>query len=81
VFPARPLYFPVKPGPLRMQAGLFRFGTDFGNGAADPRFLPRDASSAHYLAEKARVLAAHPERDGFSIHDELDEQSVAAGQA
>ncbi len=27
------------------------------------------------------MLAAHPERDGCSIRDELDEQSVAAGQA
>ena len=64
-----------------MQPGLFRFGTDFGNGAADRQFLPRDASSARYLAEKASVLAAYPERDGFSIRDDLDEQSVAAGQA
>jgi hypothetical protein len=60
VKPERPLYFPVQPEPLRMQPGLFRFGTDFGNGDADQRFFPRDATLPHYLAEKARVLAAHP---------------------
>ncbi len=61
-----------------MQAGLFRFGTDFGNAAADQRFFPRDATSPRYLNEKARVLAAYPEREGVSIQSELDEQSVAA---
>jgi hypothetical protein len=81
VDPARPLYFPVKPEPLRMQAGLFRFGTDFGNGAADHAFLPRDATTARYLAEKAQVLALHPQRDGSSIRDELDERAFAAAEA
>ncbi len=64
-----------------MQAGLFRFGTDFGNADADRLFFPRDATSPHYLTEKARVLAAHPERDGVAIEDELDQQSVLAAQA
>jgi len=74
----RPLYFPVKPEPLRMQAGLARFGTDFGNGEADQRFFPRDSSSARYRAEKARVLAEHPERDAYLIESELDEACVHA---
>jgi hypothetical protein len=64
-----------------MQPGLFRFGTDFGNGVADRQFLPRDATTARYLEQKVRVLALHPERDGFRIQDELDERAVAAGQA
>jgi hypothetical protein len=59
----RALYFPVKPEPLRMQPGLFRFGTDFGNGADDQRYFPRDDTSARYLSEKARVLAAFPGRN------------------
>ncbi len=64
-----------------MQAGLARFGTDFGNGDADQRFFPRDATSPRYLAAKARVLAAHPARDAFSIHGERDEACVVAAQA
>lgn len=63
-----------------MQPGLFRFGTDFGNGEADRRFFPRDASLPHYLAEKARVLAAHPARDAYSIQSERDEARVLAAQ-
>jgi hypothetical protein len=80
VKPERPLYFPVKPEPFRMQAGLMRFGTDFGNGEADQRFFPRDASSPHYLAEKARVLAAHPARDAYDIQSERDEACDQAAQ-
>src|SRR5258706_633167 len=67
---ARPLYFPIKPEPLRMQAGLVRFGTDFGNGQADRLFFPRDESSPHYLDEKARVLQRYPARNAFSIRNE-----------
>lgn len=63
-----------------MQPGLFRFGTDFGNGEADRSFFPRDASLTHYLAEKARVLAAHPERDACSIQSERDEARVVTAQ-
>jgi hypothetical protein len=75
---ARPVYFPVKPEPLRLQPGLFRFGTDFGNGEADQRFFPRDASTPRYLAEKARVLAAFPERDAHVIGSEAEQRSVDA---
>ena len=78
--PERPLYFPVQPEPLRMQPGLFRFGTDFGNGDADQRFFPRDATLPHYLGEKSRVLAAHPERDGYSIQSAREEASVLAAE-
>jgi hypothetical protein len=63
-----------------MQAGLVRFGTDFGNGQADQRFFPRDASSPRYLAEKARVLAADPARDATCIASEGDEACVQAAQ-
>ena len=78
---ARPLYFPVLAGPLRMQAGLVRFGTDFGNGEADQRFFPRDATTPRYLAEKARVLAAQPAREADSLRNPADDACVAAAQA
>lgn len=55
-------YFPVKPGPLRMQPGLSRFGVDFGNGSVDALFFQRDPETPRYLAAKAAVLARHPER-------------------
>lgn len=45
-----------------MQPGLSRFGTDFGNGAADQLYFPRDADSERYRREKAAVLAHHPGR-------------------
>jgi hypothetical protein len=81
VQPAPPVYFPVKPEPLRMQAGLQRFGNDFGNGEADRSFFPRDRTSARYVAEKARVLADYPERDARDVRDAGDEAAVAAGYA
>jgi len=46
------LYFPVVAAPLRMQAGLLRFGTDFGNGAADSRYFQIDARLESTLAAK-----------------------------
>jgi len=64
-----------------MQAGLFRFGTDFGNGEADQRFFPRDETSPRYLAEKARVLAEHPERSDRSVQSEAEQRCLAAAQA
>lgn len=43
-----------------MRAGLYRFGTDFGNGRWDTRYVqPVDEGT---LTEKRRVLAAHPGR-------------------
>lgn len=53
--PAR--YFPVKDGPLRMEAGLLRHGTDFGNGAADGLFFQVDGELERYLAAKRAVPA------------------------
>lgn len=64
-----------------MQAGLLRFGTDFGNGETDRRFFPRDEATEQYLAEKARVLAAYPERDACRIVDERDDACVSAAHA
>lgn len=61
-----PRYFPVLAGPLEMRAGLFRFGTDFGNPLADGNFLVRDEEEEKYRQEKARVLARAPERIGLS---------------
>jgi hypothetical protein len=81
VSPERPLYFPVKAEPLRMQPGLFAFGTDFGNGADDQRFFPRDDSSARYLVEKARVLAAHPTRNAHAVVTAEEQRSLDAGAA
>ncbi len=63
-----------------MQAGLARFGSDFGNGEADQRFFPRDATTPRYLAEKARVLTAHPAREALSLASPADEACVAAAQ-
>lgn len=48
--PAR--YFPVEPTPLRMRPRLQPFGTDFGNGDADRRYLQRDALEPLYLRAK-----------------------------
>jgi hypothetical protein len=78
VNPERPLYFPVKPEPLRMQAGLARFGTEFGNGEADRLFFPRDDQSPRYLAEKSRVLALHPERTRCSSAGQVEQRALAA---
>jgi hypothetical protein len=49
VAPAR--YFPVKPG-SRLQAGLLRLGTDFGNGVLDQRYFQIDDQYERYVAEK-----------------------------
>lgn len=54
--PAR--YFPVKPTPLRMEAGLLRFGTDLGNGAADRLFFQVDDELERYLVAKRAATAS-----------------------
>ena len=64
-----------------MQAGLHRFGTDFGNHDADRQFFPRDAAAPRYLAEKARVLASHPERFVCDARDGHDERALEAARA
>ena len=50
VEPAR--YVPVRPGPLKMQAGLRKFPEDFGNGPADTRMFQRDQEFEAYVAAK-----------------------------
>ncbi len=77
---SRPVYFPVKPEPLRMQPGLHRFGTDFGNQDADRLFFPRDDTAPRYLAEKARVLASHPSRYACDVRDGRDESALEAAR-
>jgi hypothetical protein len=56
-----------------MQPGLFRLGTDFGNGEADARAFPFDPSLERYTSEKARVLSSHPERASSSVATDLEE--------
>jgi dimethylamine monooxygenase subunit A len=48
--PAR--YFPVEPAPLRPSPGLFKLGTDFGNGAVDARWFQVDEAREATLAAK-----------------------------
>ena len=55
--PASARYFPVKDGPLRMEAGLLRHGSVFGNGAADALFFQVDDELDRYLAAKRVVRA------------------------
>lgn len=54
--PAR--YFPVAPRAYRMEAGLSRLGTDFGNGAVDALFFQVDRERQRYLAAKRAVGTA-----------------------
>lgn len=77
---ARPRYFPVKAEPLRMQPGLFRFGTDFGNGALDQRFFPLDDEHEHYTAEKRRVLLAYPRTVRRAPVSDEDEAALEAAR-
>jgi hypothetical protein len=53
--PAR--YFPVSPGPLRMQAGLLRFGVDLGNGPVDGSYFQVDERLEETLAAKRAAPA------------------------
>jgi hypothetical protein len=76
----RPLYFPVKPEPFRMQAGLSRFGTDFGNGEADRLLFPRDVTTPHWTSVKAVVLAAHPGRTACSVQTDPERQALDAAR-
>jgi len=52
-------YFPVSPEPLRMVAGLRRFGTDFGQLERDRQFFQLDDERPRYLEAKR---SAPPER-------------------
>jgi dimethylamine monooxygenase subunit A len=61
-----------------MQPGLFRLGTDFGNGDADSRLFSLDSELSHYIAQKARILAAHPTRVGAITDSESARDAVVA---
>lgn len=50
-------YFPVLPQPLKMSAGLHRFGTDFGQGARDRQFFHLDGDRPRYLEGKRHAVA------------------------
>ena len=68
--PAR--YFPVSAAPLKMAAGLRRFGTDFGQGERDQRYFQLDGERAAYLAAKR---AAPPARHALA-GDDADAQAA-----
>ena len=53
-----------------MEAGLHRFGTDFGNGASDARFFQVDEERERYLAARAAVPPHR--RDRVRVCDERD---------
>ena len=48
-------YFPVRPEPLRMRAGLVPLGTDFGNGPVDRLHFQIDEQRAQYRTAKREV--------------------------
>lgn len=50
-----PRYFPVKPAPLLMRAGLFPLGVDLGNGPLDHQYFQRDAHFRRYQQAKREV--------------------------
>jgi len=60
--PPPALYWVVEPGPLKMSPGLFRLGTDFGNGPIDGSFFQLDSDYEEMVGEKQRILADHPDR-------------------
>jgi dimethylamine monooxygenase subunit A len=78
--PAR--YFPVTPAPLRMQAGLLKFGAAFGNGEADERFFQLDRELPDYQRQKRLVppqrhLVVDPQHPGFLAAVEWMERTLA----
>jgi len=64
--PAR--YFPIESGRYEVKPGLFKFGTDFGNGDADRQVFQRDDEFPGYHAAK---MAARQERLSkyYQTHD------------
>ena len=64
--PAR--YFPLESGRYEVKPGLFKFGTDFGNGDADRQVFQIDDEFPRYQAAK---MAARQERLSkyFQTHD------------
>lgn len=48
-------YFPFSKGRYEVTPGLYKFGTDFGNGEVDKRVFQIDAEFARYRANKLRA--------------------------
>lgn len=63
-----------------MQAGLWRFGTDFGNGPADQLFFSQDETRAPWLAEKARLLELYPQQNDGVVAGEAEQLALEAGR-
>lgn len=59
-------YFPITSRPLRMSAGLQRFGADFGQAERDREFFHVDGERARYLVAKRQAPA---ERRVFGTDD------------
>jgi hypothetical protein len=73
--PSRPArYFPVKPTPFRLQAGLLPFGTDFGNGRTDREFFQLDEQRERYLRAKGAV---DPSRHAVLCRDDGERRTHA----
>jgi hypothetical protein len=71
-------YFPVSPRPLRMAAGLHRFGTDFGQGPRDREFFQLDGERPRYLVAKRH---APNERRVLGTEDATTTQARTAALA
>ena len=75
--PAR--YFPIESGRYEVKPGLFKFGTDFGNGDADRQVFQIDDQFPRYHAAK---MAARAERLSkyFQTHDYREETAARVAQ-
>ena len=64
-----PRYLPFLQGRYEVSPGLYRFGTDFGNGAADQQLLQFDSLFASYRDAKLAARRENPSKyictDGF----------------
>ena len=60
-FPSPARYFPVRPRPYRMEAGLMPFGRDFGNGTRDRLYFQVDGEVERYRRARHEV-GAHRHR-------------------
>jgi hypothetical protein len=71
-------YFPISSRPLRMSAGLHRFGTDFGQASRDHEFFQVDGERARYLLAKRQ---APVERRVFGTDDPASRRARKAALA
>jgi dimethylamine monooxygenase subunit A len=76
LFKAR--YFPIGSRPLRMAAGLHRFGTDFGQAERDRKFFHVDAERPRYLLAKRE---APPARRVIGTDDACAQRARSAALA